>query len=192
MTNKSIQEERIRSYFLDSAKQILMSEGISALSVRNVAKQAGYSYATLYNYFNGLPDLISHCIADFQKDCGDFISAKTNQTNPPKQQIKIICRAYIDYLVQYPSLFTLFYLEPLSVHGVHKSASLFLDDLCADVFSDWIKSRDLNPEQAEIIKNRLRNTLTGALLLYLIGNFPADYSVFIHEIEDQLNWVFEF
>lgn len=192
MTKNPIQEERIRSYFLVAAKEILMSEGISALSVRNVAKRAGYSYATLYNYFNGLPDLISHCIADFQRDCADFISAKSYQTNAPTQHIKGICRSYIDYLVQYPSLFNLFYLEPLNIHGVHKSAPLFLDDLCSGAFSTWIKTGEITPEQAEIIKNRLRNTLTGALLLYLIRNYPTDYSTFITEIEDQINWVFEF
>ena len=51
MERKKIQEERIRGYFIQATKEILKGEGLSALSVRNIADRAGYSYATLYNYF---------------------------------------------------------------------------------------------------------------------------------------------
>ncbi len=43
MKNRQIQEERIKSYFLDSAKNLLKAEGLKSVSVRNVAYHAGYS-----------------------------------------------------------------------------------------------------------------------------------------------------
>ena len=54
MRNRQIQEERIKTYFLDSAKNLLRAEGLKGVSVRNVAYRAGYSYATLYNYFKDI------------------------------------------------------------------------------------------------------------------------------------------
>ena len=54
MENKEIQEERVRSYFVQAANEILRGEGITNLSVRNVSEKAGYSYATLYNYFKNI------------------------------------------------------------------------------------------------------------------------------------------
>ena len=56
MRNRQIQEERIKTYFLDSAKNLLRAEGLKGVSVRNVAYRAGYSYATLYNYFKDIND----------------------------------------------------------------------------------------------------------------------------------------
>ena len=49
-----IQEERIRKYFIDAAKELIRGEGLSVVTARNVAERAGYSYATLYNYFKDI------------------------------------------------------------------------------------------------------------------------------------------
>ena len=43
MRNRQIQEERIKTYFLDAAKNLLRAEGLKGVSVRNVAYRAGYS-----------------------------------------------------------------------------------------------------------------------------------------------------
>ncbi|MBN2263533.1 MAG: TetR/AcrR family transcriptional regulator, partial [Prolixibacteraceae bacterium] len=66
MKNKQIQEERMKGYFVQAAKDILKSEGIKAISVRNIADRAGYSYTTLYNYFKDVNDLVFECVNDFQ------------------------------------------------------------------------------------------------------------------------------
>ena len=62
MDKKSILEQRMKGYFIQAAMEILRGEGIKDLSVRNVAEKAGYSYATLYNYFKDLNELLSLCI----------------------------------------------------------------------------------------------------------------------------------
>ena len=54
MKNKIIQEQRIKGYVIQAAKEILKGEGLKSISVRNIADQAGYSYATLYNYFKDI------------------------------------------------------------------------------------------------------------------------------------------
>ena len=51
MEKKEIQEQRMRGYFIQATKEIIKGEGIKSVSVRNIADRAGYSYATLYNYF---------------------------------------------------------------------------------------------------------------------------------------------
>ena len=64
MDKKIIQEERMKGYFIQATKEILKGEGLRAASVRNIADQAGYSYATLYNYFKDIKELIFVCIKD--------------------------------------------------------------------------------------------------------------------------------
>ncbi len=65
MKNKEVQELRMKNYFIQATKEILKGEGLQAVSVRNVADKAGYSYATLYNYFKDITELIFVCVNDF-------------------------------------------------------------------------------------------------------------------------------
>ena len=62
MNNRQIQEERIKGYFLDAAKHLLRTKGLQGVSVRSVASLAGYSYATLYNYFKDIKELLFRCV----------------------------------------------------------------------------------------------------------------------------------
>ena len=81
MDKKEIQERRMKGYFIDATKELLKGEGLSAVSVRSVADKAGYSYATLYNYFKDLNDLIFECVRDFQTEWECFFSIRTD-SNP--------------------------------------------------------------------------------------------------------------
>ena len=58
MNNKELKEQRIKGYFIQAAKEILVGEGIKSLSVRSVSERAGYSYTTIYNYFENSINII--------------------------------------------------------------------------------------------------------------------------------------
>lgn len=92
MRNRQIQEERIKTYFLDAAKNLLRAEGLKGVSVRNVAYRAGYSYATLYNYFKDINDLLFRCVEDFCQEVGDFVAARTERRLPWRRGFAACCR----------------------------------------------------------------------------------------------------
>ncbi|MEW9078409.1 TetR/AcrR family transcriptional regulator [Terrisporobacter glycolicus] len=56
--NKTIQKNRMMTYFINAADEILSSDKNEPLTARKVADSAGYNVATLYNYFNNLNHLI--------------------------------------------------------------------------------------------------------------------------------------
>lgn len=56
---RQLQKKRMMHYFIDAAVQIIDEEGIDGVSIRKVADIAGYNSATLYNYFDDLPHLVS-------------------------------------------------------------------------------------------------------------------------------------
>ena len=59
--------------FNEANKETLKGEGLKAVSVRTVSEQAGYSFATLYNYFKDLNELIFICVKDFMMECETLI-----------------------------------------------------------------------------------------------------------------------
>jgi AcrR family transcriptional regulator len=58
LSNKELQRKRTLIYFIEAAQEIMNEEGISNITIRKVAKRAGYNSATLYNYFDDLDHLI--------------------------------------------------------------------------------------------------------------------------------------
>ena len=192
---KQIQEDRVRGYFIQSAKDILRSEGLKGISVRNVSQSAGYSYATLYNYFKDIRFLVFECVKDFQQECSVFITEKVGNVSPGIEKLRAISKAYIEYFVEYPGIFELFYIEKMSAYGNStETAELiytFLDRLCEN---DWIiyqESSKLNDDFIAKLKDQLRSTLIGLLLFYLNRNYPDNYPEFITRMEKQLAYIWE-
>ena len=53
-----IRQLRTMTYFIEAAHEIIRDEGINAVTIRNTAEKAGYTSATLYNYFENLNHLV--------------------------------------------------------------------------------------------------------------------------------------
>ncbi|MDR1061462.1 MAG: TetR/AcrR family transcriptional regulator, partial [Clostridiales bacterium] len=52
-------QQRTVLYFIDAARDIIKKEGTKAATIRSVADLAGYTSATLYNYFDNLNHIIA-------------------------------------------------------------------------------------------------------------------------------------
>jgi len=191
MSNKIIQEKRMKGYFIQAAKEMLKGEGLKSISVRNIADQAGYSYATLYNYFKDIKDLFFECVNDFQDECEEFVKLETKKTPQGVEKIKAIIRAYSKYFIQYPNIFELFYLEKISdIDNKQPTSDLicnFLDKLCAEEWNYCIKEDLVNISQAESIRSIIKYQIPGLLLLHLNRKNPSDYNDFLTLLDKQLD-----
>jgi AcrR family transcriptional regulator len=190
MEKKEIQEQRTKGYFVQATKELLKGEGLKSISVRNIAERAGYSYATLYNYFKDVKDLIFECVKDFQDECEAYVKQETKICMNGPEKIKGITKAYVKFFVQYPGIFELFYLERMSsIESKQHTSELicsFPDRLCEQEWNACIKQKLLTTEDAEIIKTELNYLVSGLLLHYLNRRIPSSYNEFIKTMELQI------
>ena len=186
MNNKEIQEQRMKGYFMQATKELLKGEGLKSINVRSIAQQAGYSYATMYNYFKDVKELVFLCVEDFQEECEAEIKAKTKKLPRGREKIKAITRGYIDYFVQYPSVFNLFFVERLGDIGQKQpTASLiytFLDRLCADEWDYCSVELKVDEKEVARMKQQLNFVCCGMLLYYMNRMQPSDYREFISDV----------
>lgn len=191
MGNKEIQEARMKSYFLQAAKEILKAEGLKALSVRSVSEKAGYSYATLYNYFKDIGDLLYQCIGDFQQECEVFAHNRAKNETLPALLLRKTILGYMHYFVEYPGVFELFYLNRMGEAAYQSPAldaiSLSLDKVCGPVGIAYAQSKQLDSEALSMLMASVKFTVLGMLLLYLNRNAPTSYDAFFAEAEKQIN-----
>jgi AcrR family transcriptional regulator len=190
MDKKDIQAQRMKGHFIRAAKDILKSEGLRGISVRNVADKAGYSYATLYNYFRDIKDLVFICVKDFQDECEESVRVEIRNCPAGPERIRKAVKSYVKFFVQYPGIFELFFLERMpDIAGQQPTAELihaFLDRLCAEDWNDCVARKILTPDQADLMKNELNFVVTGMMLYYLNRRQPQSYVDFTALVDAQL------
>lgn len=195
-SNKELQESRIRGYFIDATKETLKGEGLKAVNVRAVSERAGYSFATLYNYFKDLNELVFICVQDFMVECETFTTEQSMKAKPGIERLKARMMAYIKYFTQYPGIFELFYVERMNDLGARQPTAQmiygFTDRIASDDISIMIEKEGYTIETIENIKLNLRNAIAGLLLLYINRLQPNDYREFIAIAEKQVNFTLDF
>jgi AcrR family transcriptional regulator len=63
--NKDIKKKRTLKVFIEAARELIEEKGIEQVTIREVAKKAGYNSATIYNYFDNCNQLIFFASLDF-------------------------------------------------------------------------------------------------------------------------------
>lgn len=190
MDKKQIQEQRMKGYFIDAAKELLRGEGLSSVNVRNVADKAGYSYATLYNYFKDLNDLIFECVKDFQAECESAVKSKIKKNEQGKDKIMATVAAYVQYFTEYPGVFELFFLKRMGNIGNKQSISeliyTFLDRLCQPHWEYCVAQNIYDKESAEKKTQQLRFCVMGMLLFNQNRFQPENYNEFMALLNNQV------
>jgi len=186
MNNKDVQEQRVRGYFIQATNEILRGEGISNLSVRNVAEKAGYSYATLYNYFKDINELLSVCIIDFIEESKEFIIGETKDITQGKDRLEAIIKSYVKFFIQYPGIFELFYITPLKNSDSAKAIISFLEEMCNEDWTYIIEHDNYSKEEIDINKESVKYLITGLLVLYNNRRYPTNYVNFRQMVDLQI------
>jgi len=190
MKNKELQESRMRGYFIQATKEMILAEGAKSLSVRSIAEKAGYSFATMYNYFTDVNELISFCIADFAGECEDYINSKAGNVEKGLSNIEVKVKAYTEYMVQYPGIYELFFIEKISssdksVERIEPAVSL-IEKVCQPDVEHCIEQGQMSVEEAIVLMLNLRNNVNGGLLLYMNRQYPKSYTSFMSNMDKVL------
>ncbi|MFV0469746.1 MAG: TetR/AcrR family transcriptional regulator [Dysgonomonas sp.] len=191
MEKSKIQEKRVRDYFISAAIDILKSDGLRNVSVRNVAERAGYSYATIYNYFKDSNDLLFECVPQLKSECEHFVKTQTKKEAHGKEKIKSIVTAYAQFFLKSRGIFDLFFLEPMGDAAHQKETgsqiATFLDQLCAEEWEYSEKLEIINVAKTENMRMQIRFATMGMLLFHVNRNTPEDATDFDTMFDWQLN-----
>lgn len=88
-----------------AAEQLFMKKGIDNTSMNDIAKEAGYSKATLYVYFKNKEELVSVLVLESMQKLHEYISQALMQSNDTRECYKEICHALLKYQEEYPFYF---------------------------------------------------------------------------------------
>ncbi|MDO9106215.1 MAG: TetR/AcrR family transcriptional regulator [Methylovulum sp.] len=103
--------EQLRLMILDAARSLFVERSIEAVSMREIAKQIGYSATTLYNYFADKEALLQAlCDADYLALAAGM--RESMQIQDPIQRIRALFRGYSQFALQHPSHYRFMFMTP--------------------------------------------------------------------------------
>lgn len=169
MDHKKLQKKRMMSYFIDAAKEIIKTEGVKNLTVRKVGEKAGYSYATIYNYFSDLNTLLFYCVMEFLEDCYVHMIKFKNDEVDCREQIIIYAVEYFTFFLENPDLFYLIFVEDLRrvSETVIEYTTPSVDLLLTQNLLKCAERGYIQKDNIEILGNLITNHINGKLLFAL-------------------------
>lgn len=96
-----------RKNIAEAAQRLFAEKGIESTSMNEIAKESGYSKATLYVYFKDKEELVGVLVLESMQKLYDYLSKILEDTENVSECFYKICNAFVDYQEEYPFYFEL-------------------------------------------------------------------------------------
>jgi len=167
---QTLKNQRVRSYFVQAAKKIILEEGVENVSVRKVADEAGYTFSTIYNYYGNQNELLQEVKADMIKDLVQHMAEIRPSKVSDIEDIKKQNRLYVEYFIQNPNVFSFFYSYRL--HPVQKEPAEVPDfsSQYLETYRGFAERGIIRESEIPVLAKTFIYSLHGLLALYFSDN----------------------
>jgi len=192
MNKKKIQRSRITRYFIESTISLIKSEGLENVTTKKIGDHAGYSYATIYNYFENFNDLVCVAIEEIAGECAEFVKNHLNGDSIKERMINFILLMtefnIANPNIYYPFLSTSvdfsYFQKKTGDHFIHPAYDLLVRELKnAPEFSE--KKID----EILILCNLFTNIFHAKMHFYLLMKSPATLEDLNNEIISEVEYL---
>ncbi len=175
---RSIKSQRVKSYFIQAAKEIIISEGVENVSVRKVADKAGYAYTTIYNYFTNVNDLLRAVKNVMIGDVMFHMQADMKGKIIDLNEMKRFNRAYVKYYIEHPYIFLFFYSYRLNPESTQPELPDF-EKHWEVTYGSFAEKGVIKKEDIPVIAKIMTYSIHGLLALYFSDNGMKEEDLFV-------------
>ncbi|MDO3650633.1 TetR/AcrR family transcriptional regulator [Nocardia mangyaensis] len=172
MKRTSYHHGDLRATLMDACLRLIESEGLAAVSLRRVARQAGVSSGAPYHHFADRAALLSALSVDgFQRLAADLAAARAAAATP-LAALTDLAAAYVRFSRDHPAQFRLMFRPELSQPEKHPDAHLAGDaafEVLAESVAECVADGVLPADRAEILAIAWWSLAHGLASLWLDG-----------------------
>ncbi len=190
--NKELQKKRIKNYFIEAAKDIVKKEGLSNVNIRKTAEIAGYSYATIYNYFTDLNHLLWHVTISCSYDMVKSLSSSLDREVFKLIDIIEIYKKYVEYFINNKNFFELLFFNQIGEapeEFQNESSDPKLAMLLLEKLNDPENCRPIKKDEIFKLAQIITSSVHGHLSLFFsnkTGEKPEEILIKINIMLDYL------
>jgi AcrR family transcriptional regulator len=171
MTDRPYHHGRLRAALLAEAERTLREQGIEALSLRDLARQAGVSHAAPRRHFAGRQALLD-ALAEtgFARMAEELRAAIDGAGQDYEAQLRAVATGYVRFATHDPALMELmFTAKHAGRSAALQEASTRLFTAFGDLIRRWQQAGALPPGDPERLRLLLIATLQGIAVLVTSG-----------------------
>ena len=98
-----------------AASRLFQEKGVSATSMDDIAKEAGYSKATLYVYFSNKEEIVGLLALESMQKLYHYISSAMEQESRTRERYDLTCQGLVKYQEEFPFYFSMA-LEEININ----------------------------------------------------------------------------
>ena len=136
-SRRAERKERLRSEILAAASKMFADRGYEAVTLREIAKEIGYTHAVIYQHF---PDKW-HILAELSRETIGLLiqnfDAIAAEHSSPKERLFATSRGVIHFCTAHPQQFRNVFFGPENRNGIR--AGQYIDDLGKPLFQRFGK-----------------------------------------------------
>lgn len=138
-----------------AAERLFLKKGIENTSMNDIAKESGYSKATLYVYFKNKEELVSVLVLESMQKLYAYISQALSESNDTKERYLKICYGLVKYQEEFPFYFQMvletIHIDPESTHFLPEERATFsigeqINDLLIEFLENGISCGQIRPD----------------------------------------------
>jgi AcrR family transcriptional regulator len=169
----------IKEMVLATAETIIINEGYSALTVRKIAIQIGYTVASIYMVFTNMAELILHIKLNTVDDLNRQLQLVPKST--PEQYIIELARTYLHFAANNFNRWSMIYMSEPKINEAYQQK---LNHIYSPIEGQMVKlAPDCSLRQGKQAARTLWYGIHGICSLSLIGNLE---NVAINDVENSI------
>lgn len=192
MKNTDVKRNRVKEYFIQAAKEMILDEGYESISVRKIGDKAGYSYATIYNYFADQNELLWEVKQSLIRDIFSTLQEKNHPAENDLEGIKKGFRIYVQYYIENPNIFKFLYFcdikKPEKYADESVEDDLKFQEMWEFTFRRLVDEGKISKADTEIFARTLIYAIHGLITLYLSNNTGLNEETIYSEMNSILDY----
>ena len=190
-SKREVRKEAIRRQYIEAAKSVILSEGSAAVTARRLGDLTGYSYATLYNYFDDIRHLLWRAMmALIDEMIGTLRESFVGKERFTLADVQEVYRVYVGYLLENPNMFRLVFIDPLGEPPAGMRKGMGEPILALHLLgglNDPEHCRVVAPEELPALAGTITAAVHGFLLIHLSGKLDAGREAVLDKTADMLD-----
>ncbi|GGK91422.1 TetR/AcrR family transcriptional regulator [Nocardia jinanensis] len=181
MTRTSYHHGALREALLAACLRLIETEGIAAVSLRRVAREAGVSSGAPYHHFADRAALLADLATQGFRLLTDQLTTARSTADSPTTALVALEQCYVRFARDQPGYFRLMFRPELSQPEKHpdtRAAGEAAFGVLADAVAACVAAGDLAPERAEPTTLTLWALGHGLASLWLDGQLDKRGSLF--------------
>lgn len=172
MTRTNYHHGALREALLQATLELIETDGIGAVSLRQVARAAGVSPGAPYHHFPDRAALLTALSDEGFRLLAVALTEASAARTTPTEGLEAILNAYVDFAKAHPAYFRLMFRPELtkphkSEHGAEAGEAAF--DVLANTVEECLAAKVMRPDDKDVLAITLWSLVHGYASLWLDG-----------------------